>query len=100
MSIRGSSVHNIGSPWVWPAFQSLLAAFFATLIGRAIVAGVGLVWWTRSPALVNLDDEAVLWLIPRWLLGFGRPIVLGGMARQAAGIRSTQSATGILYVVV
>jgi hypothetical protein len=79
---------------------NLLAAFFATLSVRAILAGIGLVWWTRSHALVNLEDEAVLWLIPRWLLGFGVPMVLGVMARQAAGIRSTQSATGILYVVV
>ena len=33
-------------------------------------------------------------------LGFVAPLVLGWMAWQTARIRSTQSATGILYVVV
>ena len=97
--LMGHSYLNAPTMSIRP-LQNLLSAFFATLIVRAIVAGIGLVWWTRSHALVNLEDEAVLWLIPRWLLGFGMPIVLGAMARQAAGIRSTQSATGILYVVV
>ena len=40
-------------------------------------------------------------LLPvRWLVGVGAPLVFGGMAYSAARIRSTQSATGILYVVV
>ena len=36
----------------------------------------------------------------RWLLGLIAPLVLGWMAWETARIRSTQSATGILYVVV
>jgi len=36
----------------------------------------------------------------RWGLGFVAPLVLGVMAWQTARIRSTQSATGLLYVVV
>jgi hypothetical protein len=36
----------------------------------------------------------------RWLLGFLAPLGLDWMAWQTARIRSTQSATGILYVVV
>ena len=36
----------------------------------------------------------------RWGLGFVGPLVLGWMAWETARIRSTQSATGILYVVV
>jgi hypothetical protein len=97
--LMGHSYLNAPTMSIRPLLN-LLAAFFATLSVRAILAGIGLVWWTRGHALVNLEDEAVLWLIPRWLLGFGVPMVLGVMARQAAGIRSTQSATGILYVVV
>jgi hypothetical protein len=97
--LMGHSYLNAPAMSIRP-LQNLLTAFFATLTVRAIMAGIALVWWTRSHALVNLEDEAVLWLIPRWLLGFGMPIVLGAMARQAAGIRSTQSTTGILYVVV
>jgi hypothetical protein len=41
-----------------------------------------------------------LWLPVRWLLGFLGPLALTWMAWQTAKIRSTQSATGILYVVV
>jgi hypothetical protein len=41
-----------------------------------------------------------MWLPLRWGLGFLGPLVLAWMAWQAAKIRSTQSATGILYVVV
>jgi hypothetical protein len=41
-----------------------------------------------------------LWLPVRWLVGFLAPLGLVWMAWQAARIRSTQSATGILYVVV
>ncbi len=42
----------------------------------------------------------LLWLPLRWGLGFLAPLLLGGMAWQTARIRSTQSATGLLYVVV
>jgi hypothetical protein len=41
-----------------------------------------------------------LWLPLRWGLGFAAPLGLTWMAWQTARIRSTQSATGILYVVV
>jgi hypothetical protein len=36
----------------------------------------------------------------RWALGLIAPLVLGWLAYETARIRSTQSATGILYVVV
>ena len=53
---------------------------------------------TLSIAIVALNEEANLWLPLRWGLGFVAPLVLGIMAWQTAKIRSTQSATGILYV--
>jgi hypothetical protein len=65
-----------------------------------IVATVGLWSWTAGHSLFNLNDETVLWLPLRWALGFVGPLILTWMAWQAARIRSTQSATGILYVVV
>ena len=58
----------------------------------------GALRWTADPARVNL--ETALWLVPRWGLGLVGPLVLGWMAWETARIRSTQSATGILYVVV
>jgi hypothetical protein len=82
-----------------PLMRLLTALFVATGL-RMILAGWGLWSWTASHSLVNWEDETVLWLPVRWGLGFGGPLVLGWMARSAAQIRSTQSATGILYVVV
>jgi hypothetical protein len=60
----------------------------------------GLWAWAGDHSILNWEDETVLWLPVRWGLGFIGPLVLGWMARSAAKIRSTQSATGILYVVV
>jgi hypothetical protein len=78
----------------------LLAVLFTALLFRMLLAGVGLWFWTAEHSLVNLNDVAVFWLPVRWGLGFVGPLVLGWMAWQTAKIRSTQSATGILYVVV
>lgn len=78
----------------------LLAALFVTTAIRMFVAGVGLWSWTENHALGNLGDDTVLFLPLRWGLGFIGPLILGWMARESAKIRSTQSATGILYVVV
>jgi len=82
-----------------PLMRVLTVLFWATGL-RMIMAGWGLWFWTGSHSLVNWEDETVLWLPVRWGLGFGGPLVLGWLARSAAKIRSTQSATGILYVVV
>ena len=78
----------------------LFQAFFAATLLRVVVAGVGLWSWTAGHSLGNLEGETILWLPLRWGLGFAGPLVLAWMAREAAKIRSTQSATGILYVVV
>src|SRR5262249_54375253 len=76
----------------------LLRALFAAGLVRLAVAGAGLWHWTADPSLVNL--ETALWLVPRWGVGLVGPLALGWMAWEAAKIRSTQSATGILYVAV
>lgn len=78
----------------------LLAALFASLAARMLLAGIGLWDWTAGHSLVNLEDETVLFLPLRWGLGFLAPLLLGWMAWQTTRMRSTQSATGILYVVV
>jgi hypothetical protein len=80
-----------------PLLRLLRALFAATLL-RMVLAGAGLWYWTDEPARVNL--ETALWLVPRWGLGFVGPLALGWMAWETAKMRSTQSATGILYVVV
>jgi hypothetical protein len=78
----------------------LLAALFVATAARLLVAAAGLWFWTGGHSLFNLEDETVLWLPLRWGLGFVGPLVLGYLAWQTARMRSTQSATGILYVVV
>jgi hypothetical protein len=70
------------------------------VVARVLVIGWGLWRWTDWTPTYTLNDEVVLLLPVRWLVGVGAPLVFGGMAFSAARIRSTQSATGILYVVV
>ncbi len=74
----------------------LLAVALAVRIG---LAGWGLYEWTWLSSASTLDVETSLWLGARWLLGLIIPIGLTWMAWESARIRSTQSATGILYVV-
>jgi hypothetical protein len=78
----------------------MLAALGISLFIRMAMAGVGLWMWTEQTASPLSETETVLWLGVRWVLGFFAPLILGWMAWETARIRSTQSATGILYVVV
>lgn len=77
----------------------LLAALFVVVGARAALAGWSLVGWTAEHSLGTLN-EVTLMLPIRWGMGLVGPLVLGVLAWQTARIRSTQSATGILYVVV
>jgi hypothetical protein len=74
----------------------LMAVALAIRIGLACA---GLYVWTRQSTGSTLDIEAGLWLGARWLVGLFIPVGLTWMAWETARIRSTQSATGILYVV-
>jgi hypothetical protein len=78
----------------------LLAALAVATVLRIGVSIGGLWLWTGAQAGTMLDSEMILWLAVRWGIGFIGPLVLAWMAWETARIRSTQSATGILYVVV
>ena len=78
----------------------LLAAFGIAALLRMGADGFGMWRWTAIHSTRTLTNEDWLWLPVRWLVGFVLPLGLGWMAWQTARIRSTQSATGILYVVV
>jgi len=78
----------------------LLAALGICLLIRMVLAGFGLWSWTGQLGSANLETEMWFLLLVRWSLGIVAPLVLGWMAWETARIRSTQSATGILYVVV
>jgi hypothetical protein len=82
-----------------PMFR-LLTAFGVAVLLRMAADGFGLWRWTAAHSLGTLNNDDLLWLPVRWLVGFVLPLVLGWMTWQTARIRSTQSATGILYVVV
>lgn len=78
----------------------LLTALAVALALRTAVDGWALGQWTLEHDLARLTADARLWLPVRWGVGLIAPAVLCAMAWQTARIRSTQSATGILYVVV
>jgi hypothetical protein len=78
----------------------MLAVFFLTIGARACVATAALAFWFYTAEGHTLTTEAQLWLPVRWSVGLIAPFVFGWMAFSAAKIRSTQSATGILYVAV
>jgi hypothetical protein len=80
--------------------KRLLLGLFAALALRAALAGVGLASWTAGHSLANLTDVTVLWLPLRWGLGLVLPAVLGALAWRTLLVPNTQSATGILYIVV
>jgi len=75
----------------------LLAGLFAALAARGLVSSLS--FWTSDVSLAKLSDTTVV-LPLRWGLGIVLPSILAVMAWQSARIRATQSATGILYVVV
>jgi hypothetical protein len=78
---------------------TLLAALGTSIAIRLGAAGFELAFWTRNHSFAKLD-EITLFVPVRWLVGLIGPAVLTVLAWQTAKIRSTQSATGILYVVV
>ncbi|HBI46082.1 MAG TPA: hypothetical protein DDY78_24990 [Planctomycetales bacterium] len=76
----------------------LIAALAISVAARMAVDGLWL--WTARRSLGNLDNDMILLLLVRWAVGFAGVFALTWMTWRTARIRSTQSATGILYVVV
>jgi hypothetical protein len=78
----------------------LLGAMAISLMVRVIVTGLGMSELTEMSLAADLNNETLLLLSLRWGLGFVGVLAMGWMAWESARIRSTQSATGILYVAV
>ena len=81
----------------------LFASGLATLGLRVVLAGAGLIMALSRPeqlGALGLDIQDIVLLSTRWLLGFFGVLALGWMAWESARLRSTQSATGVLYIVV
>jgi len=80
--------------------RRLLLGLFVALGLRLSFAAAGLWYWTGVGASTTLKEVTLLWLPLRWRLGLLLPLLLSVMAWQTARLRNTQSATGILYIVV
>lgn len=82
-----------------PLIKSVIVLFIALGL-RATVAALEWWFWSGGQPTAILTGEIGLWLPVRWLAGLVAPAVFAWMALASARIRSTQSATGILFVVV
>lgn len=97
--LLGHSYLNAPTMSIAPLVRSL-AVLGVALVPRVAVAALGLWCWTEAHPSASLNGAMLLWLPVRWGVGLLGPAVLAVLAWQTARIRSTQSATGILYVVV
>lgn len=79
--------------------ERLVVAMSIALAVRAALAGVGAVLGSADvSAVAAVSNTNGLFLFMRWGMGIIGPAIAGFLAWQTAKIRSTQSATGILYI--
>lgn len=65
------------------------------LVIRGLLGAIGVwEWWNGYAASHSVS---ALWLASRWGVGFAGPVVATSLAWRTVQMRSTQSATGILY---
>lgn len=76
--------------------KRFVAAMAWTLAPRVALAAIALVWSTRLTGVTETANP--LFLVMRWGMGVLGPAVATFLAWQTVKIRSTQSATGILYI--
>jgi hypothetical protein len=67
-------------------------------IVQLAIATVGVLWLNGRSPVPMLWGVYGLYMITRWVVGLAVPLVFVYMARDCIARRSTQSATGILYV--
>lgn len=82
--------------------RDLTRILVGALLLRSLLSGVALAMVGLPPSGPEPDAQlmAVVLLTMRLMFGLAGPLVLGIMAERTVAIRSTQSATGILYGVV
>ena len=82
--------------------RDLTRGFLGALLARGLLSGLALalIGLPRTDAAPDVRLMAVVLLTMRLMFGLLGPLVLGIMAERTVAIRSTQSATGILYGVV
>jgi hypothetical protein len=80
--------------------KRLVAIVGCSLVTRVVLAGAGLLGLTTSlgnGSAPRFDTMSWSLLAARWVIGLLGPAIIAWMAWQTTKIRSTQSATGILY---
>lgn len=78
----------------------LTLLLMAAIIGRATVSAAGCFALPHSANVGHSHVVRLSWLVLRWLAGLGAALIFAYLAWRCARIRSTQSATGILYAAV
>lgn len=78
--------------------KRFVRAMAAALGLRALIAAIGLGWWASERSLEGGEGISGLFLAVRWGMGIAGPAVATVLAWETVKIRSTQSATGILYI--
>jgi hypothetical protein len=79
-------------------FRRLNLALAATVVLRTLVSVAGVLLLNRRRPLEMLWGIYGLYMLTRWFVGLGVPAVFVYMAHDCVRRRSTQAATGILYV--
>jgi hypothetical protein len=69
-----------------------------SLAPRAALAASGLWVWTHTGEGTAAASASISFLLVRWIVGIGGPLLAAVLAWKTVAIRSTQSATGILYI--
>jgi hypothetical protein len=81
--------------------KRIITLLALALLARCVLAGVGM--WVLESATIGSgpspqDAQALMFLAARWGMGFVGAAIATFMTWKTAQIRSTQSATGILYI--
>jgi hypothetical protein len=81
--------------------KRIIGFMACALLARCVLAGFGV--WATGPATIGLgasaqDTQTGMFLMARWGMGFVGVAIATFMTWKTAQIRSTQSATGILYI--
>ncbi len=78
--------------------RRFVACMGAALVIRSLLAAVGLGIWLQSGTTADPGALTPLFLAMRWGMGVAGPGLAAVLAWKTVAIRSTQSATGILYI--
>jgi hypothetical protein len=79
--------------------KRFVACMAWALAARMVLGALG--WWLWHQGMVGSPDAGHIspfFLSVRWGMGFAAPVLATWMAWKTVAIRSTQSATGILYI--